>query len=367
MEQAISIDPELAHDLLGELDDAHIALASVVAKAEKNLHNLDYVDEQFRVVHSIKGNLRMVCLNRMSDSVHKLENLLEQIRDQQITPITGLYHALFLLIGEQVELVRRGIHQESIAREQAQMEFLVDVVADAEQQTLSSAIENVLYEYDPDAYKHHQSVSNSPSEEVTPLAEVEEEPANQHKLSEDLSFFQDVILRIEDYFPHWRGRSQRIVNLCVAMNENDGARVNKEQLITAAYLHDFGMSLIPPDIVRKTGQPNSEEELILQSHCDITYEWLRRIPGWGEAASMVLQHHERPDGKGYPYGLQDSAICDGAKILAIADAYEAITNQRHFREGKSSKIMAIMEITRNAGTQFSEHWVNVFNDTIKQL
>ena len=76
---------------------------------------------------------------------------------------------------------------------------------------------------------------------------------------------------------------------------------------------------------------------------------------------MILQHQEKLDGSGYPNKLPADMICDGARILAIVDAYYAMTNYRADREHKRSKLRAISEINACIGTQFCEEWVKVFN------
>ena len=89
---------------------------------------------------------------------------------------------------------------------------------------------------------------------------------------------------------------------------------------------------------------------------------------WREAANIVLQHHERVDGKGYPFGLTEDEICDGAKIIAIVDAIDARTHERVFMTTQARPLLrAAMEIGKHVDTQFSEKWVDVFKAVFQQM
>jgi HD-GYP domain-containing protein (c-di-GMP phosphodiesterase class II) len=81
-----------------------------------------------------------------------------------------------------------------------------------------------------------------------------------------------------------------------------------------------------------------------------------------------MQHHERTDGTGYPLGLKEDDICDGAKLLAIVDTYDAMTHSRaHNDEKQLSKKEAVIEINRSAKGQFSMQWVRLFNQAMTSL
>ena len=89
---------------------------------------------------------------------------------------------------------------------------------------------------------------------------------------------------------------------------------------------------------------------------------------WDQASYIVLEHHEREDGLGYPAGLTGAHICPGAKILAIVDAFEARTHERAYSTNlKRPFVRAVLEINRCAGTHFDPNWVNVFNEVGRSL
>jgi HD-GYP domain-containing protein (c-di-GMP phosphodiesterase class II) len=86
------------------------------------------------------------------------------------------------------------------------------------------------------------------------------------------------------------------------------------------------------------------------------------------ARKIVMQHHERTDGTGYPLGIKEDDICEGAKLLAIVDTYDAMTHPRAHNEDKVlSKKEAVIEINRSAKGQFSMKWVRLFNQAMTAL
>jgi HD-GYP domain-containing protein (c-di-GMP phosphodiesterase class II) len=90
------------------------------------------------------------------------------------------------------------------------------------------------------------------------------------------------------------------------------------------------------------------------------------MPGWAAATEMVRQHHEMPDGRGYPQGLKGDAICAGAKILAIVDAFEAVTLKHSGRGQSRSLVRAIAEVNA-CDNQFDTEWIGPFNNIIRKM
>jgi putative nucleotidyltransferase with HDIG domain len=102
---------------------------------------------------------------------------------------------------------------------------------------------------------------------------------------------------------------------------------------TAALLHDIGMQKVPRDIIYKTEALNDSEKKILMKHPRYSFEILQQTNSISlEIASIVLQHHERYDGKGYPIGLKNEKIHEMAKIISICDIFDALTNDRPYRQ-----------------------------------
>ena len=114
----------------------------------------------------------------------------------------------------------------------------------------------------------------------------------------------------------------------IHMSEED-----KKLLTIGGLLHDVGKTVIPNEILTKQGKLTAKEIQLLQSHVRKGYELIKERNLDDRIKNAVLLHHERCDGSGYPFGLQSEGICDFAKIIAIADVYDAMTSSRAYREG----------------------------------
>ena len=106
-------------------------------------------------------------------------------------------------------------------------------------------------------------------------------------------------------------------------------------LLLAGLLHDIGKIAIPPELLNKSGRLTEEEFAIIKSHPKQSYELIRNIPLDIKIKEACLLHHERCDGSGYPFGVSGNKISSYAKILAIADVYDAMTSPRSYRQALS--------------------------------
>ncbi len=126
---------------------------------------------------------------------------------------------------------------------------------------------------------------------------------------------------------------------------------DKLSLKVASKLHDVGKICIPPEILNKPGSLTRLEYDIARFHSYISFKVLSRIRVMEGAARMVLQHHERIDGSGYPLGLKGDKIDIGAKILAVADVLGAMTSSQPYRFSRDLK-ETMEEISKGRGTQY---------------
>ncbi len=129
----------------------------------------------------------------------------------------------------------------------------------------------------------------------------------------------------------------------------------------AALLHDIGKIGVPDIILLKPGPLTEEERQIMQRHPEIGYHILDQIGGVFERlASIVVAHHERWDGRGYPYGLAKTAIPFLARVLAVADSFDAMTSLRPYHQVPLTVSEAKSELRRGAGSQFDPCIVGAF-------
>ncbi|HOW36587.1 MAG TPA: HD domain-containing protein [Candidatus Omnitrophota bacterium] len=164
---------------------------------------------------------------------------------------------------------------------------------------------------------------------------------------------------IEAKDEYTRGHTERVTQFSLAiahqMNANQTARFPHkffENLQNAALLHDIGKIGIPEIILRKAGKLTDEEYTIMKQHPQRGLEILKHIAEFKDALDGVRYHHERYDGKGYPYGLKAEDIPIAAAIIAVADTFDAMTTDRPYRAALPKEV-AMEEIKRNSGLQFN--------------
>lgn len=159
--------------------------------------------------------------------------------------------------------------------------------------------------------------------------------------------------------------SFRVANYCEAiahklkLNQSD-----YETLITAAKVHDLGKISVPDSILLKNSRLRDEERNVIMDHAMIGYKILNNLRFYKSGARFVYHHHERYDGKGYPRGLKGLQIPLGARIMAVADSYDAMTSDRPYRKAMSAGD-ALEELIKNSGTQFDPEIVEVFVQIIR--
>ena len=158
-----------------------------------------------------------------------------------------------------------------------------------------------------------------------------------------------------------RGHSGRVASHSLEMARMLGIDDDEEltMIYRGALMHDVGKIGVPDAILRKPGALTDEEWVFMRKHPAMGYRILAQVPYLRPAARVVLAHHERWDGGGYPRKLKGEAIPFGARIFALADTYDAIISDRPYRKGKSPD-EALQEILRCAGTQFDPKIVEAF-------
>lgn len=157
-----------------------------------------------------------------------------------------------------------------------------------------------------------------------------------------------------------RGHSEMVMEYSMAIAEELGLpEREKKNIHYASLLHDIGKIGISTDILQKPDKLTPEEWDIVMTHPKLGADIVERIGILHDLAPLILYHHEKYDGKGYPSGLKDVEIPIGARILAVADAFQAMTSHRPYRAAMS-RDEAKAELKRFSGTQFDPRIVKVF-------
>jgi HD-GYP domain-containing protein (c-di-GMP phosphodiesterase class II) len=194
--------------------------------------------------------------------------------------------------------------------------------------------------------------------------EIEELYKREHKLFMHASVAFAAAIDARDPYTH--GHSERVTNFSLAildyMGHNDEVDKNplfRQRLQIGAVLHDIGKIGVSDDILHKPGKLDAEEQKEMEKHPVIGSDIVSHIKGLRDILGGVKYHHERYDGKGYPEGLKSDHIPIMARIIAIADTYDAMTSDRPYRKGLSDTI-AREEIKNNGSTQFDPFIVAAF-------
>ena len=175
-----------------------------------------------------------------------------------------------------------------------------------------------------------------------------------------IKMLQILVNMFEMKDPYSNGHSEAVRNLAQDMGRALGVtRAGIDALSRAAILHDIGKIVIPPDILNKGGELTPDERAIVEAHAGVGADILANLGTFREEAIIVRHHHERFDGRGYPERLRGEEIPLGARIIAVADAFDAMTAGRSVR-GRRDVATALAVLEAEKGRQFDPDVVDVF-------
>lgn len=205
-------------------------------------------------------------------------------------------------------------------------------------------------------------------QDITEKARNEEEIAQYiEQLKAAFASTVDVVTMLTEMRdPYTTGHERRVATLAVAIGGELGMDPNQQEgLRVAASMHDIGKIMIPTEILSKPAKLNPIEYRLIQGHAQAGYDVLKGMVFPWPVAQVVLQHHERMDGSGYPQGLKGEAILLEARIMAVADVVEAMSSHRPYRAGLGID-KALAEIERGRGTAFDPEVVDACLTVFRQ-
>lgn len=186
----------------------------------------------------------------------------------------------------------------------------------------------------------------------------------RRKLVESQSMRHHTVIAILNTLNEKNSREKRhsdqVSKLCRQIGKAMGYPSHElKEIEMAGLLHDIGKIAIREDVLNKPGKLTDEEYSEVKRHSESGYHILKTVDDYSSMADSILSHHERMDGKGYPRQLMGDQIPQVAKIISVADAYEAMVSDRSYREGTTHE-KAIEELLRCSGTQFDPIVVQAF-------
>jgi len=169
-----------------------------------------------------------------------------------------------------------------------------------------------------------------------------------------------LVRAVEEKDAYTHGHSQRTALVAVQLGLRLGVDEDMLRAIArGAYLHDVGKISIPDEILNKPGALTPDERLVIETHPQLGYELVAPVPVLQESLTAILHHHERFDGTGYPGRLAGSKIPFIARVVAVADVWDALTSDRSYRPGWPPA-EALAHLRAGAGTHFDEVVVDAF-------
>ncbi|MCL2635185.1 MAG: HD domain-containing protein [Betaproteobacteria bacterium] len=353
-------DREALEEFADILTDRAPEVERDVALLLKNPADRKITADLFRSIHNIKGDAALCKFALGASTAHLIESVIERFRGGKIA-FTELLAELILLTVDRLELACEDLLHGRALNNLHLPELLsgLEQMAQASPEQVDTLCAELI-----------ELVTGFPSVLADIPVRASQDSRHSHSgetksSAADLQFFRSLALQLESRSPLFKGRTMRILRLALETNKAAGSPVDPQQLEAAIYLHDIGMMFLPEAVWLKVGKMTDHDKQLLHGHPGLAAGLLLRIPGWEGAAEMVAQHHEMPDGAGYPQELTSDAICAGAKILSIVDAFESVM-LKHIHRGKNRSVLRAIAEINACDKQFAPEWIAPFNAVIRK-
>lgn len=342
------------------LDQYDLCEASIV-NLEHQPSDKQLLNDLFRTVHTVKANSSILGFHPMVTILQELETVLDFVRQGRL-PFSPRVGDLTLLMMDKAKNFMEQFHSKGWVEYD---DKLYDDIGEGLQQLSQATPESIA----PLLVKIIALIDPSTKDVNAPLdIPVAHPPMTPSLEDQDLQFLYKLASVCEQRVGFWQGRTQRVVRLALAMNEFAGSPVGEKLLISSLLCHDIAMAFLPTELLSQKGVLNEKQRRLVRQHVDTSSQLMRSINDSHVAGYILLQHQEHMDGNGYPKGLKERDICEGAKIMAIVHAFEAITHgHTSVSLHKRPLMRAVLEIHKKAGIEFSHKWVNVFTQVIRAM
>lgn len=351
-------DPEALREFADALGDYARQVEQEISRLKRAPTDMQALTTLFRAIHNIKGDAALSRVETAAVIAHPVESVLARVRSGELRFTPRLADVLLLAL-DRLELATEALCAGQ-SLEALQLAALVDGL------TALGAASNEAVDAGAADLIAKVTGFRPVGGDNLPVAAARQPSAGDERTREDLRFFRSLALQLESHSPLLNGRTDRIWQLAQDTNREAGTPIDPVQLEAAVYLHDLGMTLLPEAVWLKVGRLSDDDRRALRRHPAYAAGLVERMDGWASAAQMIREHHEMPDGGGYPAGLSGSAICPGARLLAIVDAFESVMLKHGDRGRNRSVLRAAAEINANQN-QFAPEWVTPFNRVIRHI
>ena len=335
---------------LGQLTSSSLDFKTIKKKAVGVLKTL--LESEHVIIHlkdSKKDELYYIPFNAGTDE----SKCRYKIDDSNFVGSCA-YHTAILHIDDVKYDIRSGRQSPYVKDLEPKNMLLAPLVSKGELLGVIQAINSTHGNFNEEDYHFVDAVSNQ-------LTNVLENALLIDKLHNQflqvISAMADAIGKKDSYTG---GHTKRVAHFseCIG-KEMDLSTKDMRDLKMAAVLHDIGKIGIEDKILKKTEALNDEEFEVMKNHPRLGYEIIGHIDSLSSVVDGMRFHHERPDGKGYPFGLKGDEIPVMAMIISVADTFDAMISTRPYRKGLPPMV-AYDEIVKHRGTQFSEAVVDAF-------
>ena len=353
-------DAELIHDFVNDYQDLYEAAETTILRLESDPEDTEVLHALFRAVHTVKGNCGLLGIHPLVDLLQQTESVLDLVRHGDI-PFQPLIGDLTLLVLDRCTTFINSLERRLEAEYDSGLFAVVAkqigsaVTAPVSQQI--KMLTKALSLLDPTTVQlEDEELSGElfTQFQITPTA--------------DLEFILQLAKQTQSRAAFWQGRIERVMGWVMSLNDFSGQPVSPEQLFVAVCLHDVGMAMLPSDVINKTEKLTDVELQSVKDHVWVASRLASSFPRWHDAKKIIDHHQENFDGSGYPLALKGHDICEGAQMLAVVHAFEAITHGYSKSLSRKRPLMrAVMELNRFSGVQFNPKWVAAFMEITREV
>ena len=316
---------------------------SVIGESTEDLSNMIYENFSYILIISIFILILVIVLSK---------NLSEKLTE----PIYDIYKVVRKVEGGDFSVRSKNSSNDEIGKLSKGIDNMLDEIQELMDLRKSNYEELISKNEEIESYSSQMKAINDELRSI--LSELDE------------SYFDTVKAlanSIEASDHYTRGHCDRVqdISMKIAKRVNFDYKQLKN-LSYACVLHDIGKIGISPELLNKTEKLTDEELEVIRTHPTIGFEIIKDIAFLKESSNIILQHHEREDGKGYPFKLLSEEILPEAKILSIADAYDAMTSKRPYRKNVMRGIEALNELIRHSNTQFNLEYVLILKEILEE-